>query len=183
MAHLRAGRPRRSVEVEHYMKILVVDDSAVMRRLIAGALSSVEGPDPEVVEAEDGTHALAMIAHHGTSIDLILCDMNMPNVDGLSLLRSLRSSPEFRHIPFMIVTADQSDESTARALREGAAGVIGKPFEPEVMAALVRRRRAHGRRATSGVFRTDTVTRMVLAMARSARLSADGRGEAVMGPS
>ncbi len=165
------------------MKILVVDDSTVMRKLIAGALSSVEGPDLEVVEAADGVHALAMIAHHGTSIEFILCDMNMPNVDGVSLLRSLRGSPEFRHIPFMIVTADESDENTARALREGAAGVIGKPFRPEVIAALVRRRHTHGRRATSGVFKTDTVTRMVLAMSRSARLSADGHGEAVMGPS
>ncbi len=151
------------------MKILVLDDSAVMRKLIARALASVDGPDLEVVEAADGMHALAMIAHHGTSIDLILCDMNMPNVDGLSLLRSLRGSPEFRHIPFVIVTADESGEPAARALREGAAGVIGKPFQPEVIAALIRRRYAHGRRATSGVFKTDTITRMVQTMSRPAR--------------
>ena len=112
--------------------------------------------------------ALATIAHEREPIDLILCDMNMPNLDGLSLLKSLRGSPEFRHIPFVIVTADESDESTARALREGAAGVIGKPFQPEVIAALVRRRRY-----TSGVFKTDTVTRMVQAMSRSARVSVD----------
>jgi two-component system chemotaxis response regulator CheY len=154
------------------MKILVVDDSAVMRKLISRALSSVEGPDLEVVEAADGMHALAMIAHHGTSIDLILCDMNMPSVDGLSLLNSLRSSPELGHIPFVIVTAEESGESTARALREGAAGVIGKPFQPEDIAALVRKKRSHGRRATSGAFKADAITRMVQAMSRSGGVSA-----------
>ncbi len=165
------------------MKILVVDDSAVMRKLIARSLSSSGAQDVEVMEAADGMQALAMIARHGSSIDLILCDMNMPNVDGLSLLKSLRGSPpprppaeaadcadlqSARHIPFVIVTADDSDESTARALREGAAGVIGKPFRPEDMAALVRRCRLHGRHATSGAFKTDTITRMARAMSRSA---------------
>ena len=132
------------------MKILVVDDSAVMRKLIARGLGTTEGLGVEVVEAADGMEALAAIAHHGPSIDLILCNMNMPNVDGLSLLRSLRGSPESKHTPFVIVTADASDERIARALREGAAGVIGKPFRPEVIAAMVREKRSHGRRVTSG---------------------------------
>ncbi|MHC5058570.1 MAG: response regulator, partial [Planctomycetota bacterium] len=92
--------------------------------------------------------ALATIAHDGPAIDLILCNMNMPNVDGLSLLRSLRGSPEFKDLPFVIVTADTSDERVARALREGADGVIGKPFRPEVIAAMVREKRSHGRRVT-----------------------------------
>ncbi len=128
------------------MKVLVVDDSAVMRKLIARALRSPrrhgESSDVEVVEAADGMQALAVIERHGRSIELILCDMNMPNVDGLSLLRSLRGSPEFRHIPLVIVTADDSGESTAQALREGAAGVIRKPFQPEAIARLVRRKRS-----------------------------------------
>ena len=154
------------------MKILVVDDSATMRKLIVRSVGSAEGLDVEILEAADGMQALATIAHEGEPIDLILCDMNMPNLDGLSLLKSLRGSPEFRHIPFVIVTADESDESTARALREGAAGVIGKPFQPEVIADLVRRCRSHGRRATSGAFKTDTVTRMIRAMSRFALLPA-----------
>ncbi len=130
------------------MKILVVDDSAAMRKLIARGLSKAAGIGVEVVEAADGMEALATIAHHGPSIDLILCNMNMPNMDGLSLLRSLRGSPEFKDMPFVIVTADTSDERIARALREGADGVIGKPFRPEVIAAMVREKRSHGRRVT-----------------------------------
>ncbi|MHC4199314.1 MAG: response regulator [Planctomycetota bacterium] len=130
------------------MKILVVDDSAAMRQLIARSLGKAEGLGVEVVEAADGVEALATIAHHGPSIDLLLCNMNMPNVDGLSLLRSLRGSPEFEDVPFVIVTADTSDERVARALREGADGVIGKPFRPEVIAAMVREKRSHLRRVT-----------------------------------
>ncbi len=156
------------------MKILVVEDSAIMRKLIVRSVGLAGDQDVEVLEAVDGMQALAIIARHGSSIELIICDMNMPKVDGLSLLRSLRGSP-LRHIPFVIVTADESDETAARAVREGAAGVIGKPFRPEVIAALIRRRRLHGRRATSCVFRTDTITRMVRAMSGSARLSAPCR--------
>ncbi|MHC5057857.1 MAG: response regulator [Planctomycetota bacterium] len=151
------------------MKILVVDDSAVMRKLIIRAMGGELAPDTELLEAADGMQALATAARHGPSIDLVLCDMNMPNVDGLALLISLRNSPEFRHIPFVIVTEDVSDERVARALREGAAGVIGKPFQPEAIADLVRRKRAQGRSATSSLFRTDTVTRMVQTMSRSAQ--------------
>ena len=121
------------------MKVLIVDDSVMMRRIIAKFLEGVEGADIEVVEAADGMGALAMIERHGRSIDLILCDMHMPNLDGLSLLRSLRGSPGLRHISFVIVTADESGASTEQALREGADGVIGKPFSPEVIVDLVRK--------------------------------------------
>lgn len=151
------------------IKILVVDDSAIMRKLIARSLDAIKSEAVDVVQASDGVEALAMVQRHGRSIDLILCDMNMPNLNGLSLLRSLRGSPELRQIPFVVVTADESDESTARALREGAAGVIGKPFRPEVIADIVRRRRSGGSRVASSAFKTDTITRMIRTMSRSAR--------------
>ncbi len=150
------------------MKILVVDDSAVMRKLVIRALGGEARPGMEVLEAGEGMQALAVVARHGPSIELILCDMNMPNMDGLALLVSLRGSPELRHIPFVIVTADTSGEDTARALREGAAGVIGKPFRPETIAALVREKRSYGRRVTSSGFSTDTVTSMLKTMLRPA---------------
>lgn len=130
------------------MKILVVDDSTLMRKIIARSLSTIKGEAVEVVEAADGMGALAMIERHGRSIDLILCDMHMPNLDGLSLLRSLRGSPGLRHISFVIVTADESGASTEQALREGADGVIGKPFSPDVIVDLVRKLSSQGRRTT-----------------------------------
>ncbi|MHC4200323.1 MAG: response regulator [Planctomycetota bacterium] len=151
------------------MKILVVDDSTTMRKLIARALGEAKGKQVEVLEAADGMEALAVIARHGSSIELILCDLNMPSVDGLTLLRSLRGSPELKQIPFVVVTADESGASTEQALREGAAGVIGKPFRPEVIADFVRRRHSHGRRATSAIFKTDNIAKMIRTMSRSTR--------------
>ncbi len=151
------------------MKILVVDDSTMMRKLIARALGKAEGEKVEIIEASDGMEALAVVQHHGKSIDIILCDMNMPNWNGLTLLRSLRGSPELRHIPFVVVTADESSASIEQALREGAAGVIGKPFKPEVIVDLVRRRRLHGRRATSATFKTDVIARTIRTMTRISR--------------
>ncbi len=134
------------------MKILVVDDSTLMRKLILRALG---GADLEVVEAADGVEALAMIQCHDSSIDLVICDMNMPHLNDLSLLRSLRSSKGFRQTPFVIVTADESDESTRQALREGANEVIRKPFQPEVMAALIDRYAASSKCITPAAPRDD----------------------------
>ena len=130
------------------MKILVVDDSTLMRKIIARSLSTIKGEPVEVVQASDGMEALAIIQRHGLSIDLVFCDMHMPNVDGLSLLRSLRGSPEFSHISFVIVTADEIGASTEQALREGADEVIGKPFSPAVIVDLVRKLSSQGRRTT-----------------------------------
>ncbi len=149
------------------MKILVVDDSTMMRKLIVRALGEVGDEEVEIVEASDGMEALAMIQQHGTSIDFILSDMNMPNWNGLTLLKSLRGSPELRHIPFIIVTADETSASVQQALREGAAGVVGKPFRPEVIANIIRKRRLHGRRATSGTFKTDVIAKTIRTMTRT----------------
>lgn len=119
------------------MKVLIVDDSVMMRRLIKRALTQVPCTKMEVVEAADGVEALSEIRRHGPSINLVLCDLNMPLVNGLSLLMMFRSMPEHREIPFVIVTADGSDERTTQALSEGAAGVLSKPFRPEDIVRLV----------------------------------------------
>lgn len=154
------------------MKVLVVDDSSTMRRIFARVLANVEGTEVEVLEAADGMEALAVVERHGRSIDLILCDVNMPNVNGLALLKSLRASPEFKRIPFVIVTADVTDESAAQALREGAADLIGKPFQARTIVDLVRSRDSSARRTTPAVFKTDAIARMIRTMTRSGRTAA-----------
>ncbi len=145
------------------MRVLVVDDSALMRKLIARSLASTGNGGIELVEASDGMEALALMTEEGSRVDLIICDLNMPSVDGLSLLRSVRSSPALKDVPFILVTADVSDARARQAVREGAAGIVGKPFRAEEIAALVRRRALHGRRATSSVFGTDSIARMMRA--------------------
>ena len=78
------------------MRILVVDDSAMMRRLIKMSLGEMNGVDIEIIEAADGLHALEVIGEQHFGMDLVLCDMNMPRADGLALLRSLRGTPELK---------------------------------------------------------------------------------------
>jgi two-component system chemotaxis response regulator CheY len=121
------------------MKVLVVDDSAMIRTLINCALSSTDGLNVEVIEAGDGLQGLAAIQQHGSSIDLILSDMNMPNMNGLSFLRSLRGSSELGQIPFVVVTADALSVSVEQARHEGAADVVRKPFRFKAIVDLVRR--------------------------------------------
>jgi two-component system chemotaxis response regulator CheY len=120
------------------MRVLVVDDSSTMRKLISKCLDELGDEDLEIIEAADGMHALAAISEESMGVDLILCDMNMPRVNGLSLLRSLRGTPEFRGIPFILVTGDMAGNSAEQALREGAADVIAKPFTMRKLGQAVR---------------------------------------------
>lgn len=119
------------------MKILIVDDSAMMRRLIRRALEDTLDMELEILEAGDGMEALSTLARPGASIDLILCDMNMPVMNGLSFLKIIRDKSDLREIPVVIVTADPSGEHTREALREGAAGVLAKPFRNGAILELV----------------------------------------------
>jgi two-component system chemotaxis response regulator CheY len=147
------------------MKVLVVDDSAMMRRLIVKCLRDTGEVDIEALEAEDGMQALVAIQDHGPSIDLILCDMNMPNVSGLTLLKSIRNSPELKCIPFVLVTADATGGCALRAWREGVSDIVTKPFPPSRLAGIVQR--FSGReRGSKVLFETDKVARTIRAMMR-----------------
>lgn len=142
------------------MRVLVVDDSSTMRKLITRCLNDIGGEGMEVIEAADGMHALAAISEDGGPMDLILCDMNMPHVNGLSLLRSLRSTPEFRGIPFILVTGDIAGNSTEQALREGAADVIAKPFTMRRLGQTIRQWMPRSR-GTKVIFETDRIAEKI----------------------
>ena len=147
------------------VKVLVVDDSATMRRLIAKCLADTSVADIEVLEAGDGMQALAVIESHWPSIDLILCDMNMPRVSGLKLLRSIRGSPDLKRIPFVLVTADATGVGAQQALREGASDVVTKPFRKSRLTELVERYSGRGR-GTKVLFETDRIARTIKTMTR-----------------
>lgn len=110
------------------MKILVVDDSKVMRMLVRRALRQAGYGAAEIVEAEDGTEALKAYGS-GNGFDLVLSDWNMPNLDGLGLLENLRADG-FR-VPFVFVTTECTDEMRDRAREAGANRFIVKPFDAE----------------------------------------------------
>lgn len=116
-------------------RILTVDDSASMRALLLHALTG-EGFD--VAQAEDGLAALAWL--EANEVDLVITDINMPHLDGFGLIEQLRAGhTAHRDRPILVLTTESSDEKKARARAAGATGWIVKPFNPEKLAAAVRR--------------------------------------------
>lgn len=109
------------------MKILIADDSRVMRSIVIRTLRQAGYGDAEVVQAADGQEALGLIRDEDP--DLVLCDWNMPGLTGLELLTQLRGSGDAR--PFGFVTAQQSPQMRSTAMSSGAQFLIAKPFTPD----------------------------------------------------
>ena len=109
------------------MKILVADDSRVMRQIVIRTLRQAGYDDHEIVEAEDGADALAKIGSEKP--DLVLSDWNMPNMTGIECLQALRASGST--VPFGFVTSEGSEEMRGRAADAGALFLIAKPFTEE----------------------------------------------------
>ncbi len=113
---------------------LVVEDSPMLRQLIVFALSRVK--NLEVIEADDGVDALKKLA--GGQFDLIITDINMPIMDGLKLVKRIRSDAVHKDVPIMIITTEGSGEDRQRALQLGANAYICKPFSPRELVRQVR---------------------------------------------
>ncbi|KQX64560.1 response regulator [Angustibacter sp. Root456] len=109
------------------MRILVVDDSRVMRQIVVRTLRQAGFGGHEIVEAVDGVDGLAKVAE--TEPDLVLSDWNMPNLTGIDFLRALRASGN--GVEFGFVTSEGSDDMQELAQNAGARFVIVKPFTPE----------------------------------------------------
>jgi two-component system, chemotaxis family, chemotaxis protein CheY len=108
-------------------RILAVDDSPSMRQMVGATLQSA---GHEVVTANDGDVALR-VATEDSSIDLVITDVNMPNMDGISLVRELRRLPRYKGVPLLILTTEASAERKLAGKSAGATGWIVKPFNPE----------------------------------------------------
>jgi two-component system, chemotaxis family, chemotaxis protein CheY len=112
---------------------LVVEDSPMMRQLLVFALSRVK--NLRVTEADDGVDGLRKLA--GNRFDLILTDINMPIMDGLKLVKRVRSDPMHKETPIIIITTEGSTEDRQRALQLGANAYITKPIQaPQVIAKV-----------------------------------------------
>lgn len=112
--------------------ILTVDDAATMRKMIAFTL---KGAGHEVLEAEDGVAALKAL--DGRTVDMVITDVNMPNMDGITLIRRLRALPAFKTTPIVMLTTESSPEKKAEGRSAGATGWIVKPFQQEQLLAVV----------------------------------------------
>ena len=113
-------------------KILAVDDSASMRQMVSFTL---KGAGHDVVEAVDGVDALGQ-AKKG-KFDLVLSDVNMPNMDGISLVKELRKLPTFKFTPILMLTTESTGDKKQEGKSAGATGWIVKPFNPEQLLASI----------------------------------------------
>ena len=106
------------------LKFLVVDDFSTMRRIVRNLLKELGFTNVE--EAEDGAVALSKLRQGG--FEVVVSDWNMPNMDGLSLLQTMRADAALKSLPFLMITADAKKESIAAAVQAGASSCIAKPF-------------------------------------------------------
>jgi two-component system chemotaxis response regulator CheY len=116
-------------------RILVVDDSTTMRRMIMAALRDVR--EVSFDQAGSGLEAIERITV--APVDLVILDLNMPDVHGLEVLRFVRGHERFRSLPVVILTTRGDDESRESALRDGATLYLTKPFTPAAFAPEIRR--------------------------------------------
>jgi two-component system chemotaxis response regulator CheY len=112
------------------MKFLVVDDFSTMRRIVRNLLKELGFTN--VDEAEDGAVALQKL--NSDQFDFVVTDWNMPNMDGLTLLQTIRQTPSLKHLPVLMVTAEAKKENIIAAAQAGANGYIVKPFTAATMA-------------------------------------------------
>jgi two-component system chemotaxis response regulator CheY len=108
--------------------VLVVDDSAMMRKIVIKNLKEC-GYDLQIAEASDGKEGLARFQAGG--IDVILSDWNMPNMDGLQMIKEIRRIDPERKVPIIMVTTEGSADRVKDAILAGASNYLAKPFTPE----------------------------------------------------
>jgi two-component system, chemotaxis family, chemotaxis protein CheY len=111
------------------MDVLIVDDSAAIRKILKRVLLQTEIPLGEVFEAADGCEALLRLGEN--PVQLIISDINMPNMDGLQLLAKIKSTPEWKGIPVVMVTTEGSQQKVLAAIELGAVGYVKKPFNAD----------------------------------------------------
>ncbi len=114
--------------------ILAVDDSASMRQMVSFTL---KGAGHDVTEAGDGQEALAFAK--GNKYDLVLSDVNMPNMDGIELTKELRALPDFKYTPILMLTTEAGLNKKQDGKAAGATGWIVKPFNPEQLLATIKK--------------------------------------------
>jgi two-component system, chemotaxis family, chemotaxis protein CheY len=115
-------------------RIMTVDDSSTVRQMMRFTL---EDAGYEVLEAEDGVDALGKLSA-GARIDMLITDLNMPNMDGIDLIRAVRKDGNYRFIPIIMLTTETQESKRQEGKSAGASGWIVKPFKPQQVLAVVR---------------------------------------------
>ncbi|GMR19945.1 MAG: response regulator [Gammaproteobacteria bacterium] len=113
--------------------ILTVDDSPSMREMVHAILI---GAGHDVVQANDGREALQSAQEHN-DVGLVLTDLNMPHMDGITLIKELRSLPNYKYIPILMLTTESEGHKKQQGKDAGATGWIVKPFDPDKLLAVI----------------------------------------------
>jgi two-component system chemotaxis response regulator CheY len=111
------------------MNVLIVDDSAAIRKILQRVLGQASVPISQVFEAGDGFEALEVLKTQ--KVGLILSDINMPNMDGLQSLSQVRAAEEWKSVPVVMITTEGSHAKVLEAVQLGASGYVRKPFTPD----------------------------------------------------
>lgn len=114
--------------------VLTVDDSASIRQMVTFTLKAA---GYQVVEAADGDAGLR--AAKGTQVDLVLTDQNMPGLDGLGLIKALRTLPNYKATPILMLTTEAGDTMKSQGRAAGATGWLVKPFDPQRLLDVVKK--------------------------------------------
>lgn len=114
-------------------RIIAVDDSASMRQMVSFTL---KGAGHDVMEASDGVEALKLAKLEG-EVDLVISDINMPNMDGISLIKELRTLAPYKFTPILMLTTESSSDKKMEGKAAGATGWIVKPFNPDQLLATI----------------------------------------------
>jgi two-component system, chemotaxis family, chemotaxis protein CheY len=116
-------------------KILITEDSPTMRSLLVSTIETLEGC--EVVEASSGFEALRLLPRE--KIDLIITDINMPDINGLELISYVKNNPNYRDIPLFIISTERGEKDREKGLALGADEYLTKPFDPVRLCELIER--------------------------------------------
>jgi len=114
--------------------ILIVDDSASMRQMVAFTL---KGAGYDVEEAVDGADGLRKAK--GKAFNVVITDVNMPNMDGITLIKELRALPGYKFTPLLLLTTESADDKKQSGKAAGATGWMVKPFNPEQLLATIKK--------------------------------------------
>lgn len=114
--------------------IMTVDDSASIRMMVKFTLKDL---GYEIIEAANGSDALSKIDKH--PISMLITDINMPEMDGISLVKKVRELPAYKFIPIIVLTTESQDDKKREGKAAGATGWIVKPFKPEQLVAVVKK--------------------------------------------
>lgn len=118
--------------------ILLVDDSATLRMSVRSVLEPAGYSVQEASDGQDGLEALARLQGQGRSPAMIICDVNMPRLDGISFIREVKKTP-FKFLPILVLTTENEAERKLAGRQAGASGWLVKPFQPQTLVAVVKK--------------------------------------------